>query len=51
MKVVFHEGTNIVKHLNLAYGGMAATTVMALKTMKVQFYKLKILNVQIKKKL
>lgn len=32
MNVVFQEGTNIVKDLQLGYGGMAPTTVLAKAT-------------------
>ncbi|XP_071503432.1 xanthine dehydrogenase/oxidase-like [Diadema antillarum] len=34
MRVVFEEGTDIIKDITLAFGGMAATTVLALQTMK-----------------
>lgn len=32
MSVTFTPGTNIVEDLKLSYGGMAATTVMAVQT-------------------
>jgi len=34
MRVMFEAGTDVVKEVSLAYGGMAPTTVMAKKTMK-----------------
>ncbi|KAK2141206.1 hypothetical protein LSH36_1140g00006 [Paralvinella palmiformis] len=34
MRVMFEPGTDVVKELSLAYGGMAPTTVMAKTTMK-----------------
>ena len=34
MRVMFQPGTDVVKELSLAYGGMAPTTIMASKTMK-----------------
>ncbi|XP_041469067.1 xanthine dehydrogenase/oxidase-like [Lytechinus variegatus] len=34
MRVVLEEGTRVIQDVSLAYGGMAATTVLALKTMQ-----------------
>ncbi|KAJ8309320.1 hypothetical protein KUTeg_014194 [Tegillarca granosa] len=34
MKVVFENNSNVIKDMALAFGGMAPTTVMAVKTMK-----------------
>lgn len=34
MKVVFENNSNVIKDIALAFGGMAPTTVMAVKTMK-----------------
>ena len=34
MRVLFEEGSNVIKELTLAYGGMAPITIMAASTMK-----------------
>lgn len=33
-RVLFEDNTNVIKEMAMAFGGMAPTTVMAVKTMK-----------------
>jgi len=35
MNVIFQPGTNIIEDINIAYGGMAPTTVVARKTREI----------------